>query len=158
MAMALGVSLCVAGCPNSEEEPPADAMVADAEAGMMVADAQADASPEECLPSDDMCPAGEYCQYTSGRLQCVMEGEFSSPLQGDPLTECPDGVCARGFMCMVDARGSERPTCYQVCSLALDAEPVFSSSDCTVGRHTCAPAIGDDGERLPFGLCYYGSP
>jgi len=149
IATALVTVLCIGGCPNSEAADPADAAAMDT---------GADANAPECLPSDDMCPTGEYCEYTSGRLQCVAEGTFSSPLQADPLTECPDGVCARGFVCMVDARSSSRATCYQACTLGLDAEPEFEVRDCTNGRHTCAPAIGDDGVRLPFGLCYYGSP
>jgi len=146
---ALVTLLCIGGCSNSEAAGPADAAAMDS---------AADANSEECLPSNDMCPTDEYCEYTSGRLQCVAERAFSSPLQADPLTECPDGVCARGFVCMVDTRGSSRATCYQACTLGLGEEPIFGVSDCTITRHTCAPAIGEDGEPLPFGLCYYGAP
>lgn len=148
MGLGLASLLGILGCSDSGGEAPVDAMATDT---------GADAIEAECLPSDDMCPVGEYCEYTSGRLQCMAEGMFSPPLQTDPLTECADGICARGYACMVDARGGTRSLCYPVCTLAIDAPVMDPFLGCSNGRHTCVPAIGDGGERLPFGLCYYGA-
>lgn len=98
--------------------------------------------PTECVPYDDTCPTGSYCQYLDGRSQCVAEGAIAR----DEL--CNDGArCRRGSICLYgsDLYGD---SCQQPCSLDKQYE-------CFVGRHTCFVAVGPEGERLSFGVCRY---
>jgi hypothetical protein len=99
-------------------------------------------SPTDCVPYDDTCPTGSYCQYVDGRTQCVAEGAIAR----DEL--CNDGArCHRGSICLY---GSDRygDSCQQPCSLDEQYK-------CTNGRHTCFVAEAPDGERLSFGVCRY---
>jgi hypothetical protein len=96
-----------------------------------------------CVPYDDTCPAGEYCQYIDGRTQCVAEGTLVRE------ERCNGEGCQRGSICMPDDNGSGSKRCQQPCDLTAGPTPCF------IGRHTCFPAIGDDGEALSFGVCAY---
>lgn len=95
----------------------------------------------ECIPYDDRCPAGTYCQYVDGRTRCVEEGEV-------PRDEvCNEsGRCQRGSICLYgsDIYGD---SCQQPCHL--------TEGSCDISRHTCFVAVGDEGEELPFGVCRY---
>ena len=97
---------------------------------------------DECVPYDDTCAPGTYCQYVGGRTQCVDEGDV-------PRDEsCNDsGRCQRGSICLPSS-DTFGDSCQQPC--ALD-----ESVKCFIGRHTCFVAVGDDGEELSFGVCRY---
>ena len=67
--------------------------------------------PTACVPYDDTCPIGSYCQYVDGRTTCVAEGATAR----DAL--CNDCArCQRGSICLY---GSEiyGDACQQPCSL-----------------------------------------
>ena len=52
-------------------------------------------SPTECVPYEDTCAPGRYCQYVDGRTQCVPEGLVARD-QG-----CNGGArCQRGSICL----------------------------------------------------------
>lgn len=112
---------------------------------------------EQCIPYDDQCAEGEYCQYfTEGDpLRCIAEGDVE-PDPGGTNPECPTGVCSRGGICMPQRNpfGDDPPVrfiCYQPCE--LDEE--WEDRDCWNSRHTCWPVEGPDGEPLSFGICEY---
>jgi hypothetical protein len=97
---------------------------------------------EDCVPYNDTCPAGSYCQYLDGRTQCVTAGDVAR----DEL--CNDGArCQRGSICLYggDLYGD---SCQQPC-------PLDKPRPCQNGRHTCFVAVGPEGEPLPFGVCRY---
>jgi hypothetical protein len=99
-------------------------------------------SVDDCVPYDDTCAAGRYCQYLDGRTQCVTEGGVAR----DEL--CNDGGrCLRGSICL---HGSELygDSCQQPCRLD-------KPNECQLTRHTCFVAVGPEGERLSFGVCRY---
>jgi len=119
-------ALASGGCGGSSREEPEEG---------------AQSASDECVPYDDACATGTYCQYVDGRTQCVAEGDT-------PREElCNDsGRCQRGSICLYSS--SYGDACQQPC--ALDG-----SVGCLVGRHTCFVAVGDSGEELPFGVCRY---
>ncbi len=109
--------------------------------------------PDECIPYDDTCPDGTYCQYVSGALRCVVEGDII-PDPGGNNPDCPAGTCSRGGICMPDrspfATDDGRLICYQPCDATQERE----ETGCFNGRHTCWPAFDGD-QALTFGLCAY---
>ena len=115
-----------------------------------VADAAVGSS---CIPWDDQCPEGTYCQYADGDLRCVAEGDVI-PDPGGNNPECPTGVCSRGGICMPEQTefgfGDGRFICYQPC----DATQERGETGCFNGRHTCWPAFDGD-DPLAFGVCAY---
>lgn len=118
--------------------------------------ADAGASLEPCVPWDDMCPEGQYCQYVDDVLRCIDEGTVE-PDPGGSNPPCPEGVCSRGGICMPN-RGSFGGDliCYQPCNVGLnDPNGLPGNADCFNGRHTCWPVEGPDGAPLSFGLCEY---
>ena len=99
-------------------------------------------TPIDCVPYEDNCAPGSYCQYVDGRTQCVLEGVVARE-EG-----CNGGDrCQRGSICLY---GSEfyGDWCQQPCSLD-------ERYKCFIGRHTCFVAEGPEGEALPFGVCRY---
>lgn len=152
----LALALALPGCITESTEDPADGAVIEVDAEVVEADAEiveADAEPgepdaapsDDCVPYDDQCPEGTYCQYEAGRLTCVAEGEPEYDHHTPP--PCPEGRCQRGAICMRHEH-DRQPFCYQPCDVNAD------SRDCSNGRHTCWPA--EDGDtQLSFGICNY---
>jgi hypothetical protein len=99
-------------------------------------------SPAECVPYEDTCAPGRYCQYVDGRTQCVAEGVVARDAGCNG-----GGRCQRGSICLY---GSEfyGDSCQQPCSLD-------GRYKCFIGRHTCFVAQGPEGEALSFGVCRY---
>ena len=99
-------------------------------------------SPTACVPYDDTCSPGSYCQYVDGRTQCVAEGVVARDAGCNG-----GGRCQRGSICLY---GSEfyGDSCQQPCSLDEQYK-------CFIGRHTCFVAQGPEGEALSFGVCRY---
>ncbi len=96
----------------------------------------------DCVPYDDKCPPGSYCQYLDGRTQCVAEGNVARD------DRCNDGArCQRASICLFgsDLYGD---ICQQPCSLD-------NTYECFISRHTCFVAVGDEGAQLSFGVCRY---
>lgn len=136
LAATSSVGAFLAGCGGHSKNDPNPTAMSDG--------GTASASPnlDECVPYDDTCPAGSYCQYLDGRTQCVTEGAVAR----DQL--CNGGArCQRGSICLY---GSDfyGDSCQQPCSLDKQYE-------CTIRRHTCFVAVGGAGERLSFGVCRY---
>lgn len=96
---------------------------------------------DECLPYDDDCIEGHYCQFVDGRTQCIPEGRV---LRDAP---CEEDLCERGSICMF-ADSLYGNHCQQPCNLAEERP-------CDIGRHTCFVAVDDDGRELGFGVCRY---
>ena len=107
----------------------------------------------ECIPHNDMCPEGQYCQYLDGRLQCIDNGDVAPDPQFHRTPSCPTGVCSRGGICYNDHRDSTREAkCFWVC------DPASIDSDervCMNRRHTCYQAEDTEGNVLPFAICDY---
>ena len=97
---------------------------------------------DECVPDDDTCPTGSYCQYLEGRTQCLAEGAVA---RDQPCND--GGRCQRGSICLY---GSELygDSCQQPCSLD-------KQNQCLNRRHTCFVAVGPESEQLSFGVCRY---
>jgi len=130
LASALSVGACGGHSKNDLPKPTMSDGGAPAEA------------PTDCVPYDDTCPTGSYCQYLDGHTQCVAEGDIAR----DEL--CNDGArCRRGSICL---HGSDLygDSCQQPCS--LDKQYA-----CFIGRHTCFAAVSPEGEPLSFGVCRY---
>ena len=132
----LACALSVAACGGHSKNGPA-------ETSMSVGGTAGESPPvDECVPYDDTCPAGRYCQYLDGRTQCVTEGAIAR----DQL--CNDGArCQRGSICLYgsDLYGD---SCQQPC-------PLDKPNECQIRRHTCFVAVGPESERLSFGVCRY---
>ena len=162
------IPLLIAGCGNDDRPAAAtDAGVDSVADTSTTPDAPADSTPdaaadtapqppvEECIPYDDQCSDGEYCQYfeEGDPLRCIPDGDVVAD-PGGSNPECPTGVCSRGGICMPMRNpfgNGSRFICYQPCEVGEDWE----DRDCFNGRHTCWPALGADGEELSFGICDY---
>jgi hypothetical protein len=107
-----------------------------------VPDAGSVASGRDCVPYDDKCVTGTYCQYFEGRTRCLEEGPIA---RDEP---CGNERCQRGSICMFGS-SLYGNLCQQPCPLDdVDFR-------CDIGRHTCFPATDDAGMALPFGVCRY---
>jgi hypothetical protein len=136
LAFALGVGVFLCGCGGQSKAGPAATTLSD---GGTTSESP---STDECVPYDDNCPTGSYCQYLDGRTQCVAEGEVVR----DAL--CNDGGrCKRGSICLYGS-SLYGDSCQQPCS--LDGQ-----YKCFIGRHTCFVAMGAEDEELSFGVCRY---
>jgi len=96
---------------------------------------------DECIPYDDDCAEGHYCQYVDGHTQCIPEGEVQ---RDDP---CDDALCQRGSICMY-ADSIYGNHCQQPCNLE-------EQWPCDLPRHTCFVAQDDEEQQLWFGVCRY---
>ena len=118
-----------------------------------------DAGGDECLPTDDSCPEGQYCQYRDRRLTCIDNGAVEPDPQFHSAPPCPDGTCSRGGICFSDTGTfSSDPSdarCFETCDPGFVGMSCSEPGCCTNGRHTCWQAFDEDGESLPFGLCHY---
>lgn len=138
LSVTLSAGAVFLGCGGQSQKAPAEGTPDMSNGGNPTASVDSSA----CVPYDDTCPPGEYCQYLDGGTQCVAEGGIAR----DEL--CNDGArCQRGSICLY---GSELygDSCQQPCSLD-------KAYKCSMGRHTCFVAVGDEGEPLSFGVCRY---
>jgi hypothetical protein len=141
LASTLSVGAC-GGHSKKDAEPTASEGGAPAEPTASEGGAPAEPT-AECVPYDDTCPPGRYCQYLDGRTQCVAEGDVGR----DEL--CNDGGrCQRGSICLYGSN-LYGDSCQQPCDLD---QPY---GECFIGRHTCFVGVGPDGEELSFGVCRY---
>ena len=116
---------------------------------------------EMCIPYNDQCSEGRYCQYQNEQLLCIesegieLDGTGNTPL-------CINNRCGRGLVCLNpewvgDFAGE--PRCYQPCAPEFIDQAGAECSDelgcCLVGRHTCFPVISETGDSLSFGACHY---
>lgn len=167
-ALAAVFAVAAAGCGNEVRSATVgdagDATSAEDAAGgdaTVTPDAGRDTGPDAsdddpCIPWDDACPDGQYCQLVDEELTCIPDGDVR-PDPGASNPPCPDGVCSRGGICMPnrDAFGGDL-ICYQPCNVGLNApDERPGNADCFNGRHTCWPVEGPDGSTRAFGLCAY---
>lgn len=134
---AMSAGAVMVGCGGKSQTGPAEATVA-------ISDGGAAGEPviaNECVPYDDTCSSGKYCQYLEGRTQCVAEGGLARD------ETCNGARCQRGSICMFGG-GSYGDVCQQPCSLD-------GTYECSLTRHTCFAARGDEGQQLSFGVCRY---
>ncbi len=109
----------------------------------------------ECMPHNDMCPDGQYCQYTDDGLRCIDDGDVAPDPQNHSEPDCPTGVCSRGGICYDEAPGEPLGglRCYRPCD---PAQVGMAGPDvCMNGRKTCRQATDADGNALPFTYCSY---
>jgi hypothetical protein len=94
----------------------------------------------ECVPFNDMCPAGQYCEIvsTAGTGGCVPLAMMPAAI-GQP---CQPGTCARGGICLNLGGGA---TCQPACDPA-------NGMGCAMNQ-ACTPIGGPNGMPLPFGVC-----
>ena len=113
------------------------------------------AAMSDCLPHDDMCPEGQYCQYTEGRLRCIADGDVAPDIQNHNPPDCPTGVCSRGGICHDRYPGEAlgRLRCYVLCDPSNAG--ISGPSVCANGRHTCHQAVDQSGQELPYAVCDY---
>ena len=96
----------------------------------------------DCVPYEDNCAAGTYCQYFEGRTRCLEEGLIARD------ERCGNERCQRGSICMPGSNLYGN-LCQQPCPLDdVDFR-------CDITRHTCFRATDDAGMALPFGVCRY---
>jgi len=144
-------TLIATGCIVDGAEPlsdPIEAVDGGADGPM---DAAPDAEPSGCLPYDDRCPDGEYCQHVDGEgLRCIPDGDVVPDPDHHSPPVCPSGVCSRGGICVADPRGGAAGglRCFDPCDPA-------DARGCHNGRHTCREALGPGGAPLGFGVCDY---
>lgn len=83
----------------------------------------------ECLPFNDMCDQGNYCEFTGGRLVCVPPG---TPARG---AACPINRCQAGSICIT------------LDNMALCREP------CDPDNPACTSGMCERVTGQPFGVC-----
>jgi hypothetical protein len=93
----------------------------------------------ECLPYDDMCEAGEYCEYTGGRIRCVAVPTSGGRVGGPCSTA---GRCQRGGICITV---NNEAKCYEPCNPDAAA--------CSNPSQSCVRQTSLQGQDLPFGIC-----
>lgn len=91
----------------------------------------------ECLPYDDMCEMGEYCEYTGGRIRCVDVGTGRRGGSCDVRQRCE-----KGSICITV---NNEARCYEPC------DPVAPS--CSNSSHSCEQQTSLQGKPLIFGIC-----
>ena len=119
----------------------------------------------DCLPYDDMCPDGQYCQYQDDGLRCIDNSDVVAGATGN-WPDCPEGACSRGAICLeasatgVDSGAGDELRCYPACAPQFIGTIGASCGDmpgcCHNGRHTCHQATDENGDALAFGVCRYG--
>lgn len=145
----IATALSGAGCGNSvlDESPEAENTSGDGDGDSDDANGNGDdgtstaTDSDECIPYEDDCAEGLYCQFVDGRTQCIPEGAVARD------ETCEEDLCERGSICMF-ADSLYGKQCQQPCNLAEDLP-------CDIGRHTCFVAVDDDGQELEFGVCRY---
>lgn len=93
-----------------------------------------------CIPWNDMCVAGQYCEYTGGsnNFGCVPEGT-SQP--GAACTQ--QNPCMKGGMCLNLGQGAQ-------CQKPCDPQ---GGTGCTPNTEVCIGLIDQNNQPLPFGVC-----
>ena len=91
----------------------------------------------ECLPFNDQCENGKYCEYSGGKIRCLDEGTGQ---RGGPCDI--RGRCQRGSICItVDGDAS----CYEPCNP--------ESPSCSDASKSCVRQNSLSGSPLVFGIC-----
>jgi hypothetical protein len=91
----------------------------------------------ECLPFNDMCRRGQYCEDSGGRLQCLPQG------MAEVGEACPTNRCEKGAICVfMNGNG----LCYEPC------DHQAQMSTCSTAGETCQE-VTEGGRSMHYGIC-----